>query len=408
MHRSSFPRVLPALGLLAACGPAIQRVPTPDQPLTDPAVTHVTFGGTVPDTGVFVVTLGTDTTIIERYVLHAGGTFETIGITRVPQTVLRRTHVRVAAPARIVSLDLDMLDVERGLAGESTRRSRFTFEGDSAVMTVSGDQSRVVRMAGTPDMLVFSGNSPALHQLVVARALASPQAVDTVWLVGNPPQPHIVRGRAPGSVTIETPNLGTWEAQVDARGRILSLDMGLLGTRMERTDWRPSMEELARSYAARDAAGTGLGVLSPRDTVRARIGNAALLVDYGRPARRGRVVFGGLVPFGETWRTGANEATHLTTDRDIELGGTRLPAGTYTLWTVPGEDGWTLIVNSRTGQWGTVYDADYDVLRVPMRVTRLPSLVERFTIGIAPEGRGGVLRMRWEETEASVPFRVVS
>jgi hypothetical protein len=201
--------------------------------------------------------------------------------------------------------------------------------------------------------------------------------------------------------------LGTWTGQVDAHGRILELNMGALGTVMRRVDWRPGMEALARSYAARDAAGTGLGLLSPRDTARARIATADIEVDYGRPARRGRVVFGGIVPWGEVWRTGANEATQLTTTADIELGGTRLPAGSYTLWTLPTRDAWTLIVNSRTGQWGTVYDAEYDVLRVPMRVSALDPPLERFTIVVEAEDAGGALRLRWDDVDASLPFRVL-
>jgi hypothetical protein len=405
MDRSTV--ALAAVAALAtACGPAVERAAVPERPGPAPAVTRAA-GGMALDTGVFVVTLGTDTTIVERYVLRPDGSFETLGVTRVPAAVLRRTIVTPAGAGRVAGIDLDILDVAAGVSARPTRRTRVTFDGDTAVFTTSGDQQRVQRVGGRADMLIQSGVSPALYQLVIARALATPGEVDTVWTVGNPPAPLVVRGRAPGAVSIETPTLGTWTGRVDAHGRLLELNMGALGTVMRRVDWWPRVEELARSYAARDAAGTGLGVLSPRDTARARIATADIEVDYGRPARRGRVVFGGIVPWGEVWRTGANEATQLTTTADLELAGVRLPAGSYTLWTLPTRAGWTLIVNSRTGQWGTIHDAEYDVLRLPMRVSALDPPLERFTIVVEPEDGGGALRLRWEDVDASVPFRVL-
>jgi len=121
---------------------------------------------------------------------------------------------------------------------------------------------------------------------------------------------------------------------------------------------------------------------------------------------RGRAIFGALVPYGAVWRTGANAATQLSTDRDLDLGGARVPAGTYTLWTIPGPSGWTLIVNAQTGQWGTEYHADRDVVRIPMRVTTVRGRLERFTISIVPGRRGGVLRMAWDRTRAAIPFTV--
>ena len=148
-------------------------------------------------------------------------------------------------------------------------------------------------------------------------------------------------------------------------------------------------------------------ILSPRDTATQTIGSAHLVVDYGRPSKRGREIFGGLVPYGAVWRTGANEATHFRTDRDLTIGTIRVPRGTYTLWTIPARDGWTLIVNRQTGQWGTDYDKTQDVGRTPMRVATLSEPVEQFTIAIEPARNGsGVLTMSWDTTQASIPIHV--
>lgn len=148
-------------------------------------------------------------------------------------------------------------------------------------------------------------------------------------------------------------------------------------------------------------------LLSPRDTTEQTIGAAHLVVDYGRPSKRRREIFGSLVPYDALWRTGANEATHFRTDRDLMIGTLRVPRGTYTLWTIPARDGWTLIVNRQTGQWGTDYDKARDLGRTRMTVATLREPVERFEIAIERTRDGsGLLIMRWDTTQASVPIHV--
>jgi hypothetical protein len=151
----------------------------------------------------------------------------------------------------------------------------------------------------------------------------------------------------------------------------------------------------------------GAPIASPRDTARGTVGGAHLLVDYGRPSKRGRVIFGGLVPWGEVWRTGANAATTLVTDKDLVIGGTPVAAGTYTLYTVPNKTGdWKLVISKQTGQWGTEYHEDRDLARVPLTVGSVAPPLERFTITVAPAGAGGTIQLAWDTTRAQVPFTV--
>ena len=162
----------------------------------------------------------------------------------------------------------------------------------------------------------------------------------------------------------------------------------------------------AKNYAEREKAGNAVGPLSPRDTARATVNGASIMVDYGRPSVRGRVIFGQVVPWNTVWRTGANAATQLMTSKDLMFGTTLVPAGTYSVFTLPSQEGWKLIINSQHGQWGTVYDQTKDVVRLPLDVKKLDDLVEKFTFDIASDGSRGTLRFRWEKTEASVPFTV--
>ena len=145
---------------------------------------------------------------------------------------------------------------------------------------------------------------------------------------------------------------------------------------------------------------------SPKDSVRVSISGATLAIDYSKPSKRGREIFGGLVPFNRVWRTGANEATHLRTNRDLVFGTVTVPAGQYTIYTLPGPDGWKLIINRQTGQWGTVYDAAQDLARIDMKVSQLPATLEVMAIKLEPQGNGGVLKVQWDRTEASVGFTV--
>ena len=112
-----------------------------------------------------------------------------------------------------------------------------------------------------------------------------------------------------------------------------------------------------------------------------------------------------LVPYGHVWRTGANAATQLNTSADLVIGGTTVPAGTYTLWTMPTAEGYQLVINKQTGQWGTEYDEKQDLARIPLKVDRVASPVEQFTIALEPSGAsGGTLAMTWDTQRLSVPF----
>lgn len=146
-------------------------------------------------------------------------------------------------------------------------------------------------------------------------------------------------------------------------------------------------------------------ILSPRDSVVLTMDAQTIAVTYSRPSMRGRKVMGDLVPWDRVWRTGANQATHLRTTFDMLLGTMPVPRGTYTLWTIPSPDGWTVILNKQTGQWGTQYDDKQDLARFRVRPERLTATVDTFTIGLAA-GRGvsGWLSLSWERTRITIPF----
>jgi hypothetical protein len=125
--------------------------------------------------------------------------------------------------------------------------------------------------------------------------------------------------------------------------------------------------------------------------------------DYSSPRVKGRKIFGSLVPYGQVWRTGANDATTLVTDTNLTVGGKDIPAGSYTIFTLPNADKWSLIVSKKTGEWGIPYPGEGDDLaRADMRVSPLPSAVENFTISFDQKGSTCTMNLDWEKTRASI------
>lgn len=154
--------------------------------------------------------------------------------------------------------------------------------------------------------------------------------------------------------------------------------------------------------------------VSPHETITATIDGNEIKVVYGRPYTRDpktgekRKIWGGLVPFGKPWRTGADEATLLTTQQPLQIAGTTIPAGTYSLFTQPEENGNAkLIINKQTGQWGTKYDEKQDLARVDLKEEATANAVDQFTMAIEKNASGGgMLKLMWENTQYSVAFSV--
>ena len=129
-----------------------------------------------------------------------------------------------------------------------------------------------------------------------------------------------------------------------------------------------------------------------------------VIVDYSSPRMKGRTIFGGaVVPYGQIWRAGANEATTFVTNTDLTVGGKAVPAGSYTIFVIPNKDKWTLIIQKKTAEWGVPYPGEAsELLRTDMKVSTLSSPLENFTIGFDKTASGCTMHMDWETTRASV------
>lgn len=357
-----------------------------------------------PDSGYFVIRLGTDTLGIERYVRTADR-LEVVSVQRSPRTAVREFTLLFDADGVLERVEVLSRPADAAPAGAT--RSVITFPEDGTTIEATRpDGTRATRRVGfgrEAIALNFDIYSP--YEVMLQEVLASDGRITAARAFSDGGEsPFRVERIGRDSATLQVPVLGELRARIDRRNRILALSIGgEFGTSVVRTR-SLDLDELAAEFAARDAAGRGLGVLSPRDTVIATVQGAEVFVDYGRPYRRGRPVFGGLVPYNRVWRLGANLATHFYTERDLIMDGAVVPAGMYTLYLLPGATDWRLIINRQTGQPGTEYDEAQDVARVRLRRTTLPEVVEQLTIAVEERGEDGVLRIAWDRTEASAAF----
>lgn len=146
--------------------------------------------------------------------------------------------------------------------------------------------------------------------------------------------------------------------------------------------------------------------ITSRGTVEGVVDGVHIAMEYGRPTRRGREIWGALVPWGRWWMPGADETTSIVTDGPLMVGTLLMPAGTHTIYTLPAADGVTLIINKQTGQFHTIYHPERDLGRVPMTFTRLDEPVEQMTFVVTPNGAaGGTLALRWDDREYAVRLR---
>ena len=419
-------QLLPAAALLGAavlvpCAGAqtpqkvSKSVPTGSAPAPNSAASGATSGATsgAAESGAFVVRLGADTTAVERWTRTStagGGTrIEGDVVNRAPVARVSHYVVDLDAAGRPTRAEVRTRRPDGTPLPNQSLNTVYAFRNDSAFAELQMPDSVARFRAPAPAGTVPSiANSYALWETAVrgVRAAGRDSGAIRLWGPGAPQAQALPIRIASAQETIVTYFGDPVAMRFDAQGRLVHVD-GSRSTNKQEVQRVETLDvaAIAQSFGARPPAGQA----SPRDTVRATVGAAQLLVDYGRPSMRGRTVWGGLlVPKNAIWRTGANAATTLVTSRDLTIGGKAVPAGTYTLYTWASEQGtYELVVNKQTGQWGTDYKQEMDLVRVPLTAAPLSTPVEQFTIAIEPAGAsGGTFAMRWGSQQLTVPFTV--
>jgi hypothetical protein len=368
--------------------------------------------------GGFVTTLGRDTVALETFT-RTPSRLEGDIVVRVPGTVLCHYELDLAG-GRVTRSVLDVKPM--GTSAVAARHTTLEFGRDSVRVDITAagrhEETREPLPANAfPLYRTGFGPSYGLYtslgivELYLPHVLAAARDTVTVTVVdpatGGTRTQDFVR-LADTLVDAQYFHIGWRRLTLDSAGQIVraSARETTEQTRSRRTPFF-DIGRAARHFADEDRAGKGIGIASPSEIARATIGGQLVVATYNSPRLRGRTILGTVVPYGQVWRTGANQATQLLFDHALTIGGTRVPGGTYTLWTLPQRDGSvTLIINRQHGQWGTNYDPELDLARIPMQVTQVAAPREDFAITITGGGQSGTLRIAWDRFVWTVPVVV--
>jgi len=373
----------------------------------------------------FVTTLGNDTVAVER-IARSPVRLVADGMDHWPFVRRRHTELELSPDGTIRRMVMEVRTPNGRTPAERGRRVTADFASDKVKISVrdSGGTRDTAFATGGAITVPHVSMMYSVIELEIAAALRRAAASglhpgDSVMFRQFYPDrdvgPSFVLHRGwviphdSGKVELRHNWLsGTGDVTTDGAGRMLSYS-GMRSTykvAVARTTTPPDVDGIEQRLAAAERT-TGLQQTSPRDTARGAIGNATFTVDYGRPRARGRVLLGNVINYDRVWRTGANAATQLTTSAPITLAGLPVPAGTYTLWTVPHHNGVELIVNRQTGQWGTEYSRAQDLGKAPMQSDTTAPPVEQFTVSIEPkDARHGSLIMAWGTFRWTAPIVV--
>ena len=397
--------------LATACGTAASDIP--DAPIV-PTGPVETYG--------FVTTLGEDTVAAER-VTWGTDAMVSESVDRWPVVRLRHTELAIAPDGRPTRLRMEVRTPNAATPAERWRMVLARFTADSVIISIedsSGTNGRSFATGGALTVPHVSMQYSIIeYEIAASLALGGRTTGDTLLFRQFYPDrdigPRFVlhRGRvipAEGDHVVLRHDWlsGAGDAVVDSSRRMLAYSgqRSTYKVEVERTDAPPDVAAIGTALAAAERS-VGPARLSVRDSALGTIGAATLRVDYGRPLRRGRVLLGNVIDYDRVWRTGANEATEFTTSAPITLAGLELPAGSYSLWTVPRRDGAELIVNRETGQWGTGYDGAQNLGVAAMATEELSEPVEEFTIRFEARDAGhGNLVLEWGTFRWTAPIEV--
>ncbi|MDQ3519394.1 MAG: DUF2911 domain-containing protein [Gemmatimonadota bacterium] len=364
-----------------------------------------------PEEGAWIVRLGRDTVAVERY-KRTGDAISLEQVLHTPQTSLRHTHLEWTTDGRLAKVIMRLRRVGASTDAPLLGSTTLTVLGDSGAIVVKrGDSTLAPRQIGIKgDAIPAIQLSYLPYEMAAVRLRASKKDSIEVHFLSFSNQPSIAtQAKRIGKDSVLFSNqFVSYRAKVDKDGRLLG--MHAPGSTFQvKVDRLPAVDinAIATAWVAADEKGAKMGTLSIADSVMTNVGGADIAIKYSRPAKRGRVIFGEIVQWNKVWRTGANSATMFTTSKDLMFGGTHVPAGSYTLWTLPTPTGTTLIINKQTGQWGTEYKPEMDLARIPMTTKKTAEPLERFVIAVEPQGNGGVLKLGWDTMEMIAPFMVM-
>jgi hypothetical protein len=369
----------------------------------------VTLFGQQPYTASFVAKLGTDTVIVETYNMLPNHLYGK-AFRRYPEDQIGVFDFHFYPDGSIKHYSMSYMNPDSGYITSSSGTEGVYCENDTCTWFASwgGDQqAEYVNKRQAKQMDFIGGWTPTLSLIEwnCMRLIKSGKQNMPVTMIND----YIgIRQVAVSKGVGDTLIFGGdfleyTKIKVSAEGRIIAYD----GTA---TPWNYITTKLypinVDDVAKRLSKTPRIGIPSPKAELSFTIGQEKIVLSYSRPFKRGRKIFGGVVPYDSIWRTGANDPTKISLPADIQFGQQIIPKGEYSLYTIPGIHQWTLIFNTNLTQWPTEPDRSKDFALIPLPV-RNTKKTDQFTIDIVPEKDGGIIKFIWDETEAYGSFRIV-
>ena len=372
----------------------------------------------------FVTMLGNDTISVES-VSREGNTLTSDAVDRFPRVQVRHTVVNLNDSGSILHL---VMDIHTPSEPPGLRERKVVADvANKNVHLTKTDSSGTVKRDFPTEGSIVVAHVPQMYSLYELYFAAALKKASASKLAAGTPVPmrqfYIDRefDRFPlGHVTVTPLDKrkveithdwlsGTGEAIMDSGYNMISYSGARTTYKVavQRLSTAPDVKGIADRFEKKETASGNVTSMSVYDSIRTKIGDASLTVDYSRPLSRGRTLLGDVIPYDRVWRTGANAATQFSTSMPIKIAGMQIPAGRYSLFTVPHANGVELIVNKETDQWGTGYHGSFDLGKAKMISEVATATVERFTISIIPgDNRHGTLVFEWGSFKWLAPIEV--
>lgn len=361
------------------------------------------------DNGYLIYTLGKDTTAIGNYQLN-GNVFIMTIVVRTPSTNVHKLKGTFFPNGELQYAEGYNYKPLPGEDSQFIQSYKLYYERDSTFIEQKG-RTNVITYQKYPAKAMLA-NSIGVYPILFLPALIANYI--TIKKRDSILSHHIAVGKA-RTFTIKRINkqklsmgssaMGTFTLLFDPKGKLQFVDgvgssWNLLGKAIPYLN----MDSVIAANVSREQTSVPVGVINKLDSVQTTINSTATKIRYSRPSMRGRVIFGEVVQWNRFWRTGANSATKITINQPLYFDGQELPAGEYSIFTMPTQNGWTMMFNKEANIWGTDYNPEFDILRIPMKVEPLKEPVELMTIDVVTTGKGGLINVIWEKLKASVSF----
>jgi hypothetical protein len=361
------------------------------------------------NSGGIVFTLGKDTTLVGNYQMQ-GNVFYIHAVSFTPSLNVHQWRGRF--------FDNGEMEMAEGLntkpVGGKEAEIVFTYKMHSTADSTYIEQKRgenITKQQYKPRTMITNsiGGQSMIYLLPMLANYAPSKIGDSVLsthIVLNGARPFVIKKQTRNQLIMGSTAMGYFRVNLDNKGKTANIDA--TGTSWNVKGQLVPLLNIDSVISARQLVEAGrppAGAINKLDSVQTVINGVLLKIKYSRPSVRGRNIYGEVVPWNRFWRTGANAATRITVTKPVYFGDKELPAGDYSIWTMPSQTGWKIMFNKQANIWGTEYNPEHDVLVIPLQTTSLKVPVELFTFFIDERGDDGEISFEWEKLKGSLRFR---